>query len=384
VNHEKVAPDRIPALDGLRGFAIGTVLLFHYTYFRVGWVTISLFYVLSAYLITTRLLVLRSLPPTTYLSRFFMLRIARIFPLYFFALTVGTIGYAVLTWPVEWPRVFPYLATFSFNFYPIIEGDESPFVFCHFWSLATEEQFYLMWPFLVLLIPVRLLKSVALLFIITAPACRAVLGELLRGALPTELISRSIYYFPICHVDALGLGILLALGTLSGRIPVVEAGPQRSLPDLYRPFLLLLAGVFVAHIFVTTQFGHVGISRSLAIDYPERLYTTYHHVFTMSLTAIGSALLVYAALMRSNWATAIFERVWLRRLGIVSYGVYVFHLPLLEAFRFFTDIQPRTWLGLLFFFVYVVVSYGLAELSYRYFEEPIVKLARRGRSSSSP
>lgn len=366
---------RVTSLDGLRGFAISTVLLFHYTYFRIGWVTISLFYVLSAYLITSRLLQLKHLPWRAYLTKFFVARVARIFPLYFLALSLGFLSYRILQWPEEWPRVFPFLATFTFNLYPMVTGDELPYVFCHFWSLATEEQFYLLWPFLVLLIPRTILPAVACLFLIAAPLCRYYLGELFRTSLPEELVSRSIYYFPLCHIDALGLGILMATHGTS-LVNALPNEPRKSSP-MFRFLLLLLSMVLLAHIYVTTHYGGVGISRALAINYPERLYQTFHHVFTMSLTAIGSALLVFSGLTRVPWSQKLFENRYMVRLGIISYGVYVVHLPLLEAFRHFTDIQPRTFLGLLFFPVYIGVSVLLAEISFRYLEEPISRWARR-------
>lgn len=361
---------RIAALDGLRGFAISTVLLFHYTYFRIGWVTISLFYVLSAYLITARLLQLKHLPWRTYLKKFFVARVARIFPLYFLALSLGFLSFHFLHWPEEWPKVSPFLLTFTFNLYPMVTGDEFPYVFCHFWSLATEEQFYLVWPFLVLLIPRKMLPVVACLFLIAAPACRFYLGELFRTSLPEELVSRSIYYFPLCHIDALGLGILMAThGSISSDQSLKSA-------RMFQFLLLLLSVLLAAHLYVATQFGGVGISRALAIDYPERLYRTFHHVFTMSLTAVGSALLVFSGLARVPWAQKFFEHRMMVRLGIISYGVYVFHLPLLEAFRYYTDIQPRTLLGLIFFPVYIGISVVVAEISFRYLEEPISRWAR--------
>lgn len=367
--------NRIASLDGLRGFAISTVLLFHYTYFRIGWVTISLFYVLSAYLITSRLLQLKHLPWRVYLSKFFVARVARIFPLYFLALFLGFVSFRFLQWPEEWPRVLPFLSTFTFNLYPMVTGDELPYVFCHFWSLATEEQFYLLWPFLVLLIPRTILPTVACLFLIVAPYSRYYLGELFRTSLPEELVSRSIYYFPICHIDALGLGILLATHGASQANTSLNQPLKSS--NMFRFLLLFLSFVLIAHLYVTTHYGGVGISRALAIDYPERLYRTFHHVFTMSLTAIGSALLVFSGLSRVHWARRLFENRGMVRLGVISYGVYVFHLPLLEAFRHFTDIQPRTLLGLLFFPVYIGVSVLLAEVSFRYLEEPISRWTRK-------
>jgi peptidoglycan/LPS O-acetylase OafA/YrhL len=252
----------------------------------------------------------------------------------------------------------------------MVTGDEFPYVFCHFWSLATEEQFYLLWPFLVLFIPRRMLPTVACIFLIAAPACRFFLGELFRTTLPEELVSRSIYYFPLCHVDALGLGILMATHST----PATTESLRGS--RMFQFLILLLSLLLIAHLCVTTQFGGVGISRALAIDYPERLYKTFHHVFTMSITAVGSALLVFSGLSRLPWAKKVFENPVMVRLGIISYGVYVFHLPLLEAFRHFTDIQPRTLLGLLFFPIYIGVSVFLAEISFRYLEEPISRWAR--------
>ena len=314
---------------------------------------------------------MKALPWRVYLKKFFVARVARIFPLYFLAIALGHLTFTCLAWPEEWPRILPFLSTFTFNLYPIITGDELPYVFCHFWSLATEEQFYLIWPFLVLFIPKRFLSPVALGLLVIAPACRLLLGEMLRHKLPEELVSRSIYYFPLCHIDALGLGILLAMGTHDTAASILRS------KVIHRFLMILLCGLLCAHIATTIHWGSIGISRALAIDYPERLYRTFHHVFTMSITATGSALLLSSALRRESWAIRIFESKPLARLGVISYGVYVFHLPLLEAFRHFTDIQPRTLAGLLFFPIYIIASVILAELSFRFLEEPISRWAKR-------
>ena len=154
----------IPALDGLRGIAILLVVLHNAPDFpthssgfiwlaaivgTVGWIGVELFFVLSGFLITRQLL--DSQRSGNYYRAFFGRRILRIFPLYYVALLIGL---------VVFPLVFPgavdsssprrdqiWLWTFLFNWaHPF---GTAGFGFSHFWSLAIEEQFYLIWPFVV-------------------------------------------------------------------------------------------------------------------------------------------------------------------------------------------------------------------------------------------
>src|SRR6185437_13919219 len=151
-------------LDGLRFFAILSVMIGHWLQWQINQPIIQgfpfgngviLFFVLSGYLITDILLrnkiksIEISIPKATLLKSFYVRRILRIFPLYFV-----TIFFLFFINYKNTREIFPWLVTFSSNIYQSIHNvyvDD----FNHFWSLAVEEQFYLFWPWLIILIPTK-------------------------------------------------------------------------------------------------------------------------------------------------------------------------------------------------------------------------------------
>jgi peptidoglycan/LPS O-acetylase OafA/YrhL len=162
---------RIPALDGIRGLAIALVMFHHFTLYGgmrpdfvldkvyrhvalVGWVGVDLFFVLSGFLITGILHDSRS--DRHYFRNFYMRRTLRIFPLYY-----GVLAATFLVLPLvldvsgscrELLRDQAWYWTYLINVQIGLDYWPSCFVLGHFWSLAVEEQFYLVWPLLLYLL----------------------------------------------------------------------------------------------------------------------------------------------------------------------------------------------------------------------------------------
>lgn len=153
-------PKRLPPLDGLRGLAIVLVMFFHFgqglnrqnleqhafrTLFDFGGSGVDLFFVLSGFLITG--ILLNSRHSDNYFSRFYMRRILRIFPLYCFSVLVVWL----FVIPAEHPGVTADLRNkliWNLGYVQNWRLDCVPHL-GHYWSLAIEEQFYLIWPFVV-------------------------------------------------------------------------------------------------------------------------------------------------------------------------------------------------------------------------------------------
>ncbi len=148
---------RVPALDGLRGLAILLVALGHIFYslypFKFGWIGLNLFFVLSGYLITMRLFHHLKMDGRRYFQNFYARRVLRKYP---FCLACLLVFFALL--PLVYSRYFLYFSSvyeiqgwywgYASNWYIFLFGLPKNPVFFHFWSLAVEEQFYLIWPFL--------------------------------------------------------------------------------------------------------------------------------------------------------------------------------------------------------------------------------------------
>src|SRR5262245_16358318 len=159
MNNQPASRSHYPGLDGLRGIAILLVILYHnfgfIPFLNYGWLGVDLFFVLSGFLITEILLKTRT--TTNYFKNFYTRRVLRIFPLYYLCLILVIVIFPLI-------KNFPYDLSFYrenqvwFWFYLqnwmliFKQWNDSAILLNHFWSLAVEEQFYIVWPLLVLLI----------------------------------------------------------------------------------------------------------------------------------------------------------------------------------------------------------------------------------------
>jgi peptidoglycan/LPS O-acetylase OafA/YrhL len=194
----------MPQLDGLRALAVALVAYSHWiplkyqTFFGFGIAGVQLFFVLSGFLITGILLRCRELPERrNALRSFYARRFLRIFPLYYATLAACY----VLGVNSARSSIFWHLAYLSNFYFFNLGGWEGPL--SHFWSLAVEEQFYLIWPAIVLFVPQRYLAASIVGLWLSGVASRAVLPALLPE-------TRLIIALPNMNFDALGLGAILA------------------------------------------------------------------------------------------------------------------------------------------------------------------------------
>jgi peptidoglycan/LPS O-acetylase OafA/YrhL len=361
----------IPALDGVRGLAILLVLAHNLNPFEgsdrllqqwtelvanFGWVGVQLFFVLSGFLISGILLDTRGTP--TYYRSFFGRRILRIFPLYYGFLVlclviVPLLGLApdrLLADREHRVWLWIYLVNWA---EPLGAGVAA---FPHFWSLAVEEQFYLVWPFVVSrTTPRRLLQVVAVL-VIVAFASRLALR--LAGA-----GDGGPYMFTICRMDALGLGGAVAALL---RIPAYRAHVVR-----WRGAITVAAGVlFVVGFFATHGYPRAG--------YPDQTLGYSILAFTLSVLVL---LAVLDHERGRGLVGAILENGVLRSFGKYSYAIYLFHQPLNQMIG--TPLLHRLLpqgVGIKAGSVYIVsgtaVSYALAFLSYHGYEKHFLALKR--------
>lgn len=366
IRHDRQFFEHVPALDGLRGIAILLVLVHNAGHFgphpssvlwitalvgAIGWVGVQLFFVLSGFLITTKLLATQDAP--NYYSVFFARRILRIFPLYYAALVFGLVVVPLFTHYLrggsfpDWQQV--WLWTFLFNWaHPLGTPAHG---FPHFWSLAVEEQFYLVWPFVVHRLTSKKLARICVAIIAAAFVIRTVMA--LSGA--TEDM---IYEFTICRMDALAMGALIAAWLQS---------PERARQ------LQTLAPWMIP----------VGLVIALTGALLSRLYTR-DTLFTESIGYTFLGIFFSLALLASLLGTNTINRRWqqflslsaLRTIGKYSFAMYVFHFPIqLYGERFLPPTEQRTGLlGLEFLVIVGVITYILAFLSYHLFEKHFLKL----------
>jgi peptidoglycan/LPS O-acetylase OafA/YrhL len=226
---------RIPALDGVRGIAILLVIAFHaravfastlempLPVFRVlglGWSGVDLFFALSGFLITGILLDSRKSPH--YFRAFYLRRALRIFPLYFgylfLVLVVTRYGWLLISGNDLWRSTdarwyFSYLLNWK------LDHGYNDLYLGHLWSLAIEEQFYVVWPAVVFLVPRRQLKWVCVAVAAGAPAARVYLAA--HG-----FDSEAIYRMTPCRMDVLAMGAFVAIGLRDFRETLARWKPR--------------------------------------------------------------------------------------------------------------------------------------------------------------
>lgn len=376
----------IPGLDGLRAIAILLVFATHSDLLAFGWVGVQLFFVLSGFLITGILLDMKaSLPARAYFTKFYGRRFLRIFPLYYFYLALmAAVAYALLKadFRANYMEIFFnqvwYAVLYVYDlFYRLPSFQPSQFL-DHFWSLSVEEQFYIFWPLILLFVPQKHLKKLFISFIVLGTIARAALYLLyLSGSsvwMFREPVGLVIYSLPFSHIDA------FALGAYISRYPIPF--PRQQLAAL--SILVPLIG-YTATYFAT---GTIGSITAFGYDLP--LQAEYQFIWAHTLLNYFFAVLIYCV-AREKVFVRVLEMPWLRYLGKISYGMYVYHLALIWFVnRFFEREIPSATGPWGKAAVALAATILIATLSYYLLERPILNLKdrfftwSRARTKSKP
>ena len=350
-----------PSLDGLRGLAILLVLIYHnfeYTnYFFFGWLGVDLFFVLSGFLITD--ILLKDLGQKNFLGQFYIRRILRIFPLYYFSLTIclfvlpniKNLRLDVSFYINNQVWLWTYIQNWLFIF-KTLHGSK---ILLHFWSLAVEEQFYIIWPFIILLVR----KPKWLLLIVTIILLSIATGRIVLWGLHIKTLAYSNLYM-FSRIDGICIGCMLALAL---RI-------NQGLPRKYLPIIILFFGS------LNLLFYFINRNYSDSIPFLGAIgYTTFAALF---------GFLVYEAILgKIKIISIIFKNSILIFLGNISYGLYVYHWPIyLLLFPYLKDLYYNitgiSKLSTLASAITVsLLAIAISFLSYRYFESYFLKLKKK-------
>jgi peptidoglycan/LPS O-acetylase OafA/YrhL len=349
----------VKSLDGVRCLAVLLVILLHLRYIGFGWVGVQIFFVLSGYLITAILLHDRerlSLGP--YLGRFYWRRTLRIFPLYYAYLVAITV--ARLRWDIapSFSRLWPYLYGYGMNFADLNAADPGPAGwFVHFWTLAIEEQFYLVWPWLVFYTSRQTFRRFTVVLIFAAPLIRFALFDATSGLWHLVKVS------PLTEVDAFAAGALIAMA------------PPTAMRHARRWLALCLGVILVLGCW--TMFVHDLPYRTLGL--PQTPVDRLQVIWRNSLLNLTSALVVLECI-RGRPIFRLFEHPLLVRIGRVSYGIYVLHFPMIIGWYhlpFLWRIQTHSFIALPITVLFLGVVWLAAESSYWLIEGRFIALKNR-------
>lgn len=355
----------ITALDGVRGMAVLLVVVFHYgggaqsrqplvhamgVLIKFGWAGVSLFFVLSGFLITGILWDARGKPH--WWKNFYIRRVLRIFPLYYAALLLTA---CLGQWHGEIWQNLKGFATYAFylqNYPTLFQNNIATHLkLYHFWSLAVEEQFYLVWPFVIN-------------FIYSRASAKRICVAVIFGSLIFRLIG--IHYG---FVDVGGLTLSRSGELAAGAwLALTIRGPRIEWEKVVR-----LAPACA----IISALGLVGIG---VLD----------GSFVLGLPWMTSAGLCFLAFLCSSLVVLaisgfrfrrLMETRWLCWFGTISYGLYVYHVLLLGLYQHLAyalvGSRSQSVIALTIAAVGLPCTLFVTVLSFRYLESPMLRLKNR-------
>ncbi|MGC1870142.1 MAG: acyltransferase [Acidobacteriaceae bacterium] len=361
-------PRHKPELDGIRGIAVLAVMLSHggpyidrtnllaksFVYAMIpGWSGVELFFVLSGFLITG--ILLKSKTAENYFSSFYARRFLRIFPIYYFALTVGLLAASHVSW---WSAMLPPAGKTRIAYYFYVQNwpmfwPHGLFlkanVFGHFWSLAVEEQFYIVWPLVVWLLPENAILTLCSVGLVIALPLRILMEHRYAEDFTAMFLTTS-------RMDGLLVGVALAILLRRGQIPL--------------RWIYASLGLGAAIIGYIALFHHT------------ELIATYFYMPTIGITGFSLLSGGFLALSQHRilWLRRILNARWLRTMGKYSYGMYIYHIPVYAicdhyaATRLRLSLPVPLHLALPYIAFLIASTFLVAKISYDLFESKILAL----------
>lgn len=362
-------PSVIPGLDGLRAVAYLFVFFYHARYLDVGWIGVQFFFVLSGFLITGILLDMkRSLPKGGYFLKFYGRRFLRIFPLYYFYLLLAGV---VSSWLISLSYRTGYMELFReevhyalfyvYNFMLAFSDRDPSFMLEHLWSLSVEEQFYVIWPILILLTPERFQKRLFLALILLGPIFRGGFHFLYASSGSSIFSPGSLHMLPFTHMDSFAIGAYVNVFGLS-----------HARKQFYVLLVLVPLVGFASQYLSTGQFGAFS-----TFGYPPLMANGYQSIWGYSLLNYFFVVTIQAAAQEGlfnrflDWAP-------MRYLGRISYGLYVYHQPItwfaFEVRELGLDAGTTQLIAAIIAFFGTLLT---ASASYHFMEKPLLNLKGR-------
>jgi peptidoglycan/LPS O-acetylase OafA/YrhL len=367
----ETAPRRLgrqPSLDGLRGLAVLLVMAFHFGMpLPEGGVGVDIFFALSGFLITSLLLAERDETGTIRFGSFYARRARRLLPALFLVLAAFAVVhhfFHMLPLGIPLWSALLYPIFFASNFLALVHGTPPLNALNPTWSLAVEEQFYLLWPLALWLCVRRRVRPVVMIVGL------AIVGLALvycAHKIPWHYPHWSIYFNPLDRMAQLLLGCVAAFLFRYRLVPAVLR---------WRPlgWLALFVIIVMAFRDQTTLGDKLQLApwTNIQLEY-------------LSITALAFLIIISLVENPDSDLAQLFRFPALRYIGKVSYALYLMHLPVIAVIR---QLEPR-WTDYTRAPIALVVCLVLASASWYLVEAPIQRWGRErarraGRSAAEP
>lgn len=358
-------------IDALRALAVIMTLCVHWIpdsglgahvpYMQLG---VDLFFTISGFLITSILLKTKAsytVPNKLIIIKNFIIRRAlRLFPVYYLFL-IGFVILSAITGFWLWKKGYGvYYFTYTSNILFFTKGLQSK-LFNHTWSLCVEEQFYLIWPWLVIFLPLKIFKKVIVAFIITGVVCYLYYFTFVSTEPTDHFITVSnIRMLPFANFHTLGAGALLAyLWLYSRNTPIVE--------HIISYSKIYLLGFLMLFVFVYETEAFYSAASGIAYFTQEILLATV--LFFLLLSTL------------TGWRSIpgkIADNEGIQYIGRISYGVYLYHKPVPFLLSLFlSKIGLNIHNSYVLILLYALITLVVSSLSYKYFESPFLRLKEK-------
>ena len=346
---------KIRVLDGLRGYAalmiviahlpqisdsrLGDILIAGSTFSKIGYLGVDIFFVLSGFLIT-RILIKEKSENRYSFKIFYLKRALRIFPIYY--LTIIICGFLF-----SWDGM-GYTAAYLSNYYFAVDGAPNPLR--HTWSLAVEEHFYLVWPLLIFLFTLKSMKKL-ILYVLPVFVLLALIFTYQYFDL--ELANNLVYRGTQFRLLSLAIGSLFAF-------------VEPKISNLNNRWTF---GVF--GIFISAYLLGLFVSRTILVDVipePSLLFI----IFTVCSSSFFLLILQFEN--RKNFINSIFVNNPIRFIGKISYGIYLYHFPILYYFGITPNQLNGNFVQLIDIVVPLLLAFIIPVISFYIIEKPFLKL----------
>ena len=357
--HRRRGSRYVAALDGLRTFAVLAVIFYHMglNWAPGGLMGVTVFFVISGYLINGLLVAEYDSTGSISLPKFWMRRVRRIIPAVLLALA-GTLVLCALANHTLFDKARADLVPSLFfvnNWWQIFrdisyfEAAGAPSPLTHYWSLSIEEQFYIVWPILILVLLKSKLPKRAIAGVVAVLAVASI-GEMAFLYSPTADPSR-VYYGTDTRASSLLIGAFLALvwpSTIFGhrRVQSRTAGKRLAFNLVG---VAALAGLVVIIVLTNS-------------------YTSFPYLGGIALVSVLTAVLIAVLVVPNTWVARFLQLEPLVWIGKRSYGMYLWHYPIILATtNVASTVEVPWWVRL----SQLVIIIAVSDLSYRFVETPI-------------